>query len=190
LGFATRPARRGGFFQRREKTGKQEARRTGVRGETYAYWYFGGMVMSSSLRITCRDGIKGEIDLVGYDGQNAGICRGSNAHSEGRRGRASGTECHQGSSTLSFERRSDSWPNGTSANALSGLTCWRLTTLRDNSRGAAAQRRFQPATWRARLTVGSGPGRGVRTVQGRFTLSGKMELASESLPRWADVRIR
>lgn len=44
------------------------ARRTGVQGETYAYWYLrrNGYVMVA--RNFTRRGIKGEIDLVGYDG--------------------------------------------------------------------------------------------------------------------------
>jgi putative endonuclease len=47
---------------------KQQARQTGVRGETYAYWYLRrhGYVMVA--RNFTAAGIKGEIDLVGYDG--------------------------------------------------------------------------------------------------------------------------
>ena len=47
---------------------KQRARRTGVRGETYAYWYLRrhGYVMIA--RNFTHRGMKGEIDLVGYDG--------------------------------------------------------------------------------------------------------------------------
>ena len=47
---------------------KKRARRTGVRGETYAYWYLrrNGYVMIAR-NFTYR-GMKGEIDLVGYDG--------------------------------------------------------------------------------------------------------------------------
>lgn len=47
---------------------KQRARRTGIRGETYAYWYLRrhGYIMVAR-NFTSR-GIKGEIDLVGYDG--------------------------------------------------------------------------------------------------------------------------
>ena len=47
---------------------KLKARRTGVRGETYAYWYLRrhGYVMIAK-NFTYR-GMKGEIDLVGYDG--------------------------------------------------------------------------------------------------------------------------
>jgi putative endonuclease len=45
-----------------------KARRTGVRGETYAYWYLrrNGYVMIA--RNFTHRGVKGEIDLVGYDG--------------------------------------------------------------------------------------------------------------------------
>ena len=47
----------------------RKARRTGVRGETYAYWYLrrSGYVMIA--RNFAVRGIKGEIDLVGYDGE-------------------------------------------------------------------------------------------------------------------------
>ena len=46
-----------------------KARRTGVRGETYAYWYLrrNGYVMIA--RNFTHRGLKGEIDLVGYDGE-------------------------------------------------------------------------------------------------------------------------
>ena len=46
-----------------------KARRTGVRGETYAYWYLrkNGYVMIA--RNFSQRGIQGEIDLVGYDGE-------------------------------------------------------------------------------------------------------------------------
>jgi putative endonuclease len=45
------------------------ARRTGVRGETFAYWYLrrhGYVIISRNFMVP---GIKGEIDLAGYDGQ-------------------------------------------------------------------------------------------------------------------------
>jgi putative endonuclease len=50
------------------QTAKLRARRTGVRGETYAYWYLRrhGYVMVAR-NFTFR-GMKGEIDMVGYDG--------------------------------------------------------------------------------------------------------------------------
>ncbi len=49
-------------------TAKQRARRTGIRGETYAYWYLrrhGYVLVARNFR---APGIKGEIDMVGYDG--------------------------------------------------------------------------------------------------------------------------
>ncbi len=49
-------------------SGKLQARQTGMRGETYAYWYLRrhGYVMVA--RNYMVGGIKGELDLVGYDG--------------------------------------------------------------------------------------------------------------------------
>ena len=49
-------------------TAKNRARQTGVRGETYAYWYLrrhGYVLIARNYR---APSIKGEIDLVGYDG--------------------------------------------------------------------------------------------------------------------------
>jgi putative endonuclease len=48
---------------------KEQARRTGVRGETFAYWYLRrrGYVFVAR-NYTPRSG-KGELDLVGYDGE-------------------------------------------------------------------------------------------------------------------------
>src|SRR5260370_7302079 len=48
---------------------KQEARRSGVRGETYAYWYLRRQGYIFVARNYTPRGIKGEIDLVGYDGK-------------------------------------------------------------------------------------------------------------------------
>ncbi len=47
---------------------KQQARRTGIRGETYAYWYLRRQGYVMIARNFTSPGIKGEIDLVGYDG--------------------------------------------------------------------------------------------------------------------------
>jgi putative endonuclease len=47
---------------------KAQARRTGVRGETYAYWYLRRHGYVVVARNYMRAGVKGEIDLVGYDG--------------------------------------------------------------------------------------------------------------------------
>jgi putative endonuclease len=47
---------------------KTRARETGVRGETYAYWYLrrhGYVIVARNYVLA---GVKGEIDLVGYDG--------------------------------------------------------------------------------------------------------------------------
>jgi len=49
---------------------RQEVRqRTGVRGETYAYWYLRRHGYTLIARNYRAAGVKGEIDLVGYDGR-------------------------------------------------------------------------------------------------------------------------
>lgn len=47
---------------------KLRARQTGVRGETYAYWYLRRHGYTLIARNFTTHGIKGEIDMVGYDG--------------------------------------------------------------------------------------------------------------------------
>jgi len=52
-----------------DQAAKERARRTGIRGETYAYWYLrrhGYVLVARNYR---SPGIKGEIDMVGYDGE-------------------------------------------------------------------------------------------------------------------------
>src|SRR5580704_6593019 len=48
---------------------KRRARRTGVRGETYAYWHLRRQGYVMVARNFSVRGMKGEIDLVGYDGE-------------------------------------------------------------------------------------------------------------------------
>jgi putative endonuclease len=47
---------------------KHRARQTGVRGETYAYWYLRRHGYILVARNFTSPGIQGEIDMVGYDG--------------------------------------------------------------------------------------------------------------------------
>ena len=63
-------ARRGGLRAGRagNTSGGQRARRTGIRGETYAYWYLRRQGYVLIARNYTSAGIKGEIDLIGYDG--------------------------------------------------------------------------------------------------------------------------
>jgi putative endonuclease len=61
-GFANVSASEGANAQRRS------GRRTGIRGETFAYWYLrrhGYIIIARNFTVP---GHKGEIDLVGYDG--------------------------------------------------------------------------------------------------------------------------
>lgn len=47
---------------------KQLARGTGIRGETYAYWYLRSQGYIPIARNFMVPGVKGEIDIVAYDG--------------------------------------------------------------------------------------------------------------------------
>ncbi len=48
---------------------KLESRRAGIRGETYAYWYLRRHGYIFVARNFMPRGAKGEIDLIGYDGE-------------------------------------------------------------------------------------------------------------------------
>jgi len=48
---------------------KEKARRTGLRGETYGYWYLRRHGYVFVAKNYMPRGVKGELDLVGYDGQ-------------------------------------------------------------------------------------------------------------------------
>jgi putative endonuclease len=47
---------------------KSRSRTTGIRGETYAYWYLRRHGYTLVARNYTVPGIKGEIDMIGYDG--------------------------------------------------------------------------------------------------------------------------
>lgn len=47
---------------------KERARETGIRGETYAYWYLRRHGYVFVARNYVPPGARGEIDLIGYDG--------------------------------------------------------------------------------------------------------------------------
>jgi putative endonuclease len=61
-------AKRGVTAARVEVASKQVARQTGVKGETYAYWYLRRQGYTPVARNYTVAGIKGEIDIVAYDG--------------------------------------------------------------------------------------------------------------------------
>src|SRR5579863_1517012 len=65
-GLSTPPA--AGTPSDGELSAKLRARQTGVRGETYAYWYLRRHGYTLIARNFTTHGIKGEIDMVGYDG--------------------------------------------------------------------------------------------------------------------------
>jgi putative endonuclease len=51
-----------------ESASKQRARQTGVKGETYAYWYLRRHGFTPVARNYTVAGVKGEIDIIAYDG--------------------------------------------------------------------------------------------------------------------------
>jgi putative endonuclease len=55
-------------FPAKDEAAKQAARKTGIRGETYAYWYLRHLGYILIARNYTAPSCKGEIDLVGYDG--------------------------------------------------------------------------------------------------------------------------
>jgi putative endonuclease len=59
---------RGDLVAERREASKLQARRTGIRGETYGYWYLRRHGYVFVARNYMPRGAKGEIDLVGYDG--------------------------------------------------------------------------------------------------------------------------
>ena len=68
FGLVNWAARNGLSEEAATKQSKQRARQTGVRGETFAYWYLRRQGYVLVARNFTVPGIKGEIDLVGYDG--------------------------------------------------------------------------------------------------------------------------
>jgi putative endonuclease len=54
--------------QSAEAKRKARARRTGIRGETFAYWYLRRHGYTMIATNYTAPGIKGEVDLIGYDG--------------------------------------------------------------------------------------------------------------------------
>jgi len=52
----------------RAANSRQARRATGVRGETFAYWYLRYHGYTIIARNFTAPGLKGEIDLIGYDG--------------------------------------------------------------------------------------------------------------------------
>src|SRR5258708_39096457 len=53
-----------------DSSNRTRKQRTGVRGETFAYWYLRRLgYVFVARNYTPRGGAKGEVDLIGYDGE-------------------------------------------------------------------------------------------------------------------------
>jgi putative endonuclease len=68
-GLSDPPAAESAASEGSQSATKERARRTGVRGETYAYWYLRRQGYVLVARNFTAHGLRGEIDMVGYDGQ-------------------------------------------------------------------------------------------------------------------------
>ena len=136
LGELGRTQRPGGFVCSADALGAagRKARRTGVRGETYAYWYLrrNGYVMIAR-NFTYR-GMKGEIDLVGYDGDDARVCRSENANFATRRVWFARRCGHRRESSGIFRE----WPGNLCANTAQATHRSDLIFLRLKPRPASA----------------------------------------------------
>ena len=56
-----------------DRANKHEALQLGVRGETYAYWYLRRLGYTFIARNYMPSRAKGELDLIGYDGETLAI---------------------------------------------------------------------------------------------------------------------
>jgi len=68
FGLVNFAARKGLAAPGHAPSAKSRARQTGIRGETFAYWYLRRHGYIFIARNFTAPGIKGEIDLIGYDG--------------------------------------------------------------------------------------------------------------------------
>ena len=81
---------------------KLEAGRTGVRGETYAYWYLRRKGMCSLRGTSFHVSAKGEIDLIGYDGRTLAFVEVRDSNGPRRHAcRSAGIERHDGQAARS-----------------------------------------------------------------------------------------
>jgi len=71
---------------------KVKAHRTGLRGETYGYWYLRRQGYRFIAKNYMPQGAKGELNLLGYDGETIAFVENPNTHRSRRYLRAARTE--------------------------------------------------------------------------------------------------
>src|SRR6266850_5905621 len=110
---------------------KLEARRTGVRGEICAYWYLRRNGCAFVARNCTPRGIRGELDLVGYDGNTLAF-----VEVRTRTVREESLALPELSVTREKQRvrRGDFLPSVARRKVPAGSTSWRLTTYRGSRR--------------------------------------------------------
>jgi len=129
LWAARRGLREEGNFSSDAK--KQEARLSGVRGKTFAYWYLRKQGYIFVARNYTPRGIKGEIDLVGYDGKTLAFVEVRTRTIREDLPALPELVLPGKNNTWWFARRSDFWRNGTSAS----VPCWFDVMAIDNCTG-------------------------------------------------------
>ncbi len=91
-----------------------------MRGETYAYWYLRKQGYIFVSRNYTLPGIKGEIDLVGYDGKTPAFVEVRTRTIREDLPALPELVLPGKNNTWWFARRSDFWRNGTSASVPAG----------------------------------------------------------------------
>jgi Holliday junction resolvase-like predicted endonuclease len=108
---------------------KLEARSTGVRGETCAYWYLRRHGYVFVARNYMPRGIKGELDLIGYDGKTLAFVEVRTRTVKEDAAALPELSLTRGSSALWFARRNAFSPNATSKSAPYASTLWPLIII-------------------------------------------------------------
>jgi Holliday junction resolvase-like predicted endonuclease len=129
---ARRSLREEGNFSSDAK--KLEARRTGVRGETYSYWYLRRRGYVFVARNYTPRGIKGEVDLIGYDGQTLTFVEVRTRTIRDDLPALPELSVTRENNMCWCAPRSVFWRNVTSVRVPAGLMLWQLTTALDSRR--------------------------------------------------------
>ncbi len=118
-----------------EAEAKHRARRTGVRGETYAYWLLRSRGYIFIARNYTVPGMKGEIDLVGYDGPALAFVevktRTADDRQMGLPEDSVNSEKTRKSGAAWCGWRVSFWRSGESQRRRAGLTCWQSKAARE-----------------------------------------------------------
>lgn len=119
---------------------KLQARRTGVRGETYAYWYLRRKGYIFVARNYTPRVIKGEIDRLGYDGKTLTFVEVRTRTIRDDLPALPELSVSREKQRLLVVLRSVFWRKVTSVSVPAGSRSWQLITAPDNRRRFACTR--------------------------------------------------